>query len=94
MPIPLFYEDYHTHKYTQHTQGPEDWHTHINIYLHHLLCAYSSYLYDIKWLNEQNYTYRSDLNKQQQKKTHTHTYTNTIHVKQQHNAGFSFSSSL
>ena len=33
----------HTGKHTQHTQGPVDWHTHINIYLHHLLCAYSSY---------------------------------------------------
>ena len=36
---------YHTHKHTQHIQGPVDWHTHINIYLHHLLCAHSSYLY-------------------------------------------------
>ena len=26
--------------------------THINIYLHHLLCGHSSYLYLIKWLNE------------------------------------------
>ena len=42
----------HTHKHTQHTQGPVDWHTHINIYLHHLLFAHSSYLYYIKWLNE------------------------------------------
>ena len=32
-----------THKHTQHTQGPVDWHTHINVYLHHLLCAHSSY---------------------------------------------------
>ena len=40
------------HKHTQHTQGPVDWHTHMNIYLHHLLCAYSSCLYYIKWLNE------------------------------------------
>ena len=37
-------------KHTQHTQGPVDWHTHINIYLHHLLCAHSSHLYYIKWL--------------------------------------------
>ena len=40
------------HKHTQHTQGPVDWHTHINVYLHHLLCVQSSYLYYIKWLNE------------------------------------------
>ena len=32
----------HTHKHTQHTLGPVDWHTHINIYLHQLLCAHSS----------------------------------------------------
>ena len=45
---------YHIHKHpnTQHTQGPVDWHTQINIYLHHLLCAHSSYLYYSKWLNE------------------------------------------
>ena len=45
----------HTHtntQHTQHTQGPVDWHTHINIYLHHLLCAHSSCLYFVKWLNE------------------------------------------
>ena len=41
-----------THKHTQHTQGPVDWHTHINICLHHLLCAHSSYLYYIRWLNK------------------------------------------
>ena len=35
---------------TQHTQGEVDWHTHINMYLHNLLCAHSSYLYYIKWL--------------------------------------------
>ena len=35
----------HIHKDTQHFQGPVHWHTHINIYLHHLLCAQSSYLY-------------------------------------------------
>ena len=39
-----------TQKHTQHTQGPVDWHTHINIYLHHLLCAHSSYLCYIKCL--------------------------------------------
>ena len=43
---------YHTHKHTQHTQGPVDRHNHINIYLHNLLCAHSSYSYYIKWLNE------------------------------------------
>ena len=35
----------YTHKHTQHTQRPVDWHTHMNIYLHHLLCACSRYLY-------------------------------------------------
>ena len=40
------------HKHTRHTQGPVDWHTHINVYLHHLLCAQSSYLYYIKWLKK------------------------------------------
>ena len=40
----------HTHTHTQHTQGPIDWHTHINIYQHHLLCAHSSYLYYTVWL--------------------------------------------
>ena len=34
-----------TYKHTRHTQGQADWHTHINVYLHHLLCAQSSYLY-------------------------------------------------
>ena len=34
----------HTLKHTQHTQGPLEWHIHINIYLHHLLCTHSSYL--------------------------------------------------
>ena len=28
----------------QHTQGPVHWHTHINIYLLHLLCAHGSYI--------------------------------------------------
>ena len=37
-----------THTY-KHTEGPIDWHTHINIYLHHLLCTNSSYLYYIEW---------------------------------------------
>ena len=41
-----------TQKHTQHTQGPLDWHTHINTYLHHLLFVHSSYLYYIKWLSE------------------------------------------
>ena len=41
-----------TEKHTQHTQGPVDLHTHIIMYLHHLLCAHSSYLCYIKWLNE------------------------------------------
>ena len=38
----------HTHANTQHTQEPVDYHSHINIYLHHLLCAHSSYRYYIK----------------------------------------------
>ena len=42
----------HTQTHTRHTQGPVDWHTHINTYLHHLLCAYSSYLYYTEWLNK------------------------------------------
>ena len=45
---------YHTHKqshkHTQHTEGPVDWHTHINIYLHQLLCAHNSYLYYSEWI--------------------------------------------
>ena len=40
----------HTHTNTQHTQGPVDCHTHMNVYLHHLLCAHSSYLYYIKMI--------------------------------------------
>ena len=40
----------YTHKDIQHTQGLVDLHTHINIYLHHLLCAHSSYLYYIGWI--------------------------------------------
>ena len=32
-----------THRYT-------DWRTQINTYLHHLLCAYSSYLYYTEWI--------------------------------------------
>ena len=45
----------HTHRQTNtHSTliGSVGWHTHINIYLYHLLCAYNSYLYYIKWLNE------------------------------------------
>ena len=41
----------HLYKDTQHTQGPAYWHTHINIYLHQLLCAHSSYL--VITLNEE-----------------------------------------
>ena len=29
--------------------GPVDWYTHINIYLHHLLCVHKSYLYYAEW---------------------------------------------
>ena len=37
----------------QHTPEPVELHIHINIHLHHLLCAHSSYFYYIKWLNKQ-----------------------------------------
>ena len=40
----------HTHEDTQHTQGPVNWHAHINIYLYHLLCSHSSYLYYTEWI--------------------------------------------
>ena len=39
-------------KHTQHTQGSVDWHTHVNIYLNHLLCVHSSCFYYYQWLNE------------------------------------------
>ena len=39
--------------YQTQTHANKHWHTHINIYLHHLLCPHSSYLYYLKWLNEQ-----------------------------------------
>ena len=35
----------HTHEDTQRIQGPVDWHTNLNIDLHQLLCAHSSYVY-------------------------------------------------
>ena len=35
---------------TKYTQGPRDWHTHINKCEHHLLCAHNSYLYHIGWI--------------------------------------------
>lgn len=38
-------------QHTQHTQGPINWHTDANIYLCHLLCTHSSYLYNIEWSN-------------------------------------------
>ena len=43
---------YHTHKqiHTKHTRVPIDWHR--NIYQHHLLCAYSSYLYYIELITQ------------------------------------------
>ena len=40
----------HTNTHRENTQGPVDWHTHINIDLHHLLFAHSSYLYYIEWI--------------------------------------------
>ena len=39
-----------THKATHHIKGPVDLHTHINIYLYHLLCAHSNYFYYIEWI--------------------------------------------
>ena len=64
LPNPLFYEDSiyclppffvqhththtHIHKDTQRTQGPTDWHTHINLLTPLVLCAHSSFLY---WMN-------------------------------------------
>ena len=47
----LWFDIANKQTHTQHTQRPVDWHTHINEYLHHLLCAQSSCLYYIKWLN-------------------------------------------
>ena len=38
----------HIHKDTQRTQGPTDWHTHINLLTPLVLCAHSSFLY---WMN-------------------------------------------
>ena len=40
----------HTKKNIQNTQGLIDWHTHINIYKYHLLCAHSSCLL-LHWMN-------------------------------------------
>ena len=40
----------HTHKVRPYNEGPVGWHTHKNTYLHHLLCAHSSYLYYIEWI--------------------------------------------
>ena len=41
---------YHTHRNTHQTQGPVDWYTHKNIYLHQRLCAHSSYFYYSEWI--------------------------------------------
>ena len=41
---------YHTHTYTQYTQGAVEWQTHTNIYLHHLLYAHSSCLPYLEWI--------------------------------------------
>ena len=44
-----WYSDLISHTYKpkdmHHTQGPIDWYTHVNIYLHQLPCAHSSCLY-------------------------------------------------
>ena len=42
---------YHTHKHTAHAGVSRLTHSY-NTYLRHLLCAQSSYLYYVKWLNE------------------------------------------
>ena len=34
----------HTQTHAEHTQGPVDWHTHVNISLHHLLCAPATFI--------------------------------------------------
>ena len=41
-----------THKHRQHSQGIVDWHTHVVIYLHHLLCFHSKLPLYIKLLNQ------------------------------------------
>ena len=43
----LWLDFIHTQLYAYYTKGPVDWHTHINIYLHQLLCAH---LYYIEWI--------------------------------------------
>ena len=40
----------HTHTHTTHSVTSRLNHTHINIYLHQLLCAHSSYLCYIEWI--------------------------------------------
>ena len=39
-----------TYYYYHYSKGPVDLRTRINIYLHHLWCAHSSYLYYIQWI--------------------------------------------
>ena len=59
----LIWSDTHTHTHThstaqhstaQHSTAQHstliEWHTHIKIYLHQMLCAHSSYLYYIEWI--------------------------------------------
>ena len=79
----------YTHKDTQSTQGPVDLHTHINIYLHQLLCAHRNYLCYIEWIIHwyKKVTFPNIFSLQQSctcrgntgisKKTHTHTHTHT-----------------
>ena len=60
----LWFDIKHTHRDTQHTQGPVDWHTHINTYLHHLLYAHSIRCYKTRFLVwNTNNTYRDNVNK-------------------------------
>ena len=37
-----YYTHTNTQAHTQHTQGSVHWHTHLNIYPHHLLCAHAA----------------------------------------------------
>ena len=59
----LWFDNTHTtkHKHTQHTQWPVDQHIHVNIYLHQLLCAHSSYHYYTEWITHwcQKFTFHN-----------------------------------
>ena len=81
------------HKGTQHTQGPVDQHSQVNIYLHQLLCAHRSYLCLTEWIIHLQKSYllircyksrfflwntnNNDRNGVNKQNTHTHTHTHT-----------------